>query len=172
MRASEELMRAAIESDELFGETLYRVIREDLNLNAAAFAEEAGVPLSTIYKIRSGNRAPNIKTVRQIIATVRKYESSTGDFVAIIAARMVLETITETKRKINGRLITIKEYSASSIEEAIIAAANAERDGAKALVCAPIISRTVEKIVSIPVITIVPKESIDESIELAVRKAL
>ena len=45
MRASEELMRAAVESDELFGETLYRIIREDLNLNAAAFAEEHHIPL-------------------------------------------------------------------------------------------------------------------------------
>jgi predicted transcriptional regulator len=44
----------------------------------------------------------------------------------------------ETKKKIGGRLVTIREYSATSMEEAIISAVNAERDGAKALVCAPL----------------------------------
>jgi predicted transcriptional regulator len=56
------------------------------------------------------------------------------------------------------------------MEEAIIAAVNAERDGAKALVCAPIVSPTVEKILNIPVTTIIPKSSLIEAIELALRK--
>ena len=47
------------------------------------------------------------------------------------------------------------------MEEAIIAAVNAERDGAKALVCAPIVGPTVEKILNIPVTTIAPEEQPD-----------
>lgn len=56
------------------------------------------------------------------------------------------------------------------MEEAIIAAVNAERDGAKALVCAPIVSPTVEKILNIPVTTIIPKSSLIDAIELALKK--
>lgn len=170
MNISDRLIKAAFESDENFQIVLQRAIKEDLNMNAVDFSKEAGIPHSTLYKILSGNRAPNIKTLRQIVNTVRKYETPKDEFIAIIAARMVLDTVTETKRKISGRLITVKEYSANSIEEAIIAATRAERDGAKALVCAPIVSHTVEKIVSIPVTTIMPKESITEAIEIAMRK--
>jgi predicted transcriptional regulator len=56
------------------------------------------------------------------------------------------------------------------MEEAIIAAIKAERDGAKALVCAPIVSPTVEKILRIPVATIMPKNSLLEAIELVAKK--
>jgi Predicted transcriptional regulator with an HTH domain len=170
MNISDRLIKAAFESDENFQIVLYRAIKEDLNMNAIDFSKEADIPHSTLYKILSGNRAPNIKTLRQIVNTVKKHEMPTDEFIAVIAARMVLDTITETKRKIGGRLITVKEYSANSIEEAIIVATRAERDGAKALVCAPIVSHTVEKIVSIPVTTIMPKESITEAIEIAMRK--
>jgi predicted transcriptional regulator len=82
----------------------------------------------------------------------------------------VLDNIVETKRKIAGRLVTIREYSATSMEEAIIAAVTAERDGAKALVCAPIVSPTVEKILNIPVTTIIPRNSLIDAIELALKK--
>jgi predicted transcriptional regulator len=105
-----------------------------------------------------------VKTIREI------KESDGGDFIAVIAARSVLDNIVETKKKIGGRLVTIREYSATSMEEAILAAVNAERDGAKALVCAPIVSPTVEKILNIPVTTIIPKNSLIEAIELALRK--
>jgi len=170
MNTSDRLIKAAFESDENFQIVLHRVIKEDLNMNAVDFSKEAGIPHSTLYKILSGNRAPNIKTLRQIVNTVKKHEKQTEEFIAVIAARTVLDMITETKRKIGGRLITVKEYSANSIEEAIIVAIRAERDGAKALVCAPIVSHTVEKIVSVPVSTIMPKDSIIEAIEIAMRK--
>ncbi|MDY0266526.1 MAG: helix-turn-helix domain-containing protein [Methanimicrococcus sp.] len=170
MNISDRIIKAAFESDENLQNVLHRAIREDLNMNTIDFSKEAGIPHSTLYKILSGSRAPNIKTLRQIVNTVKKHENIGDEFIAVIAARMVLDTITETKRKIGGRLITVKEYSANSIEEAIIVATRAERDGAKALVCAPIVSHTVEKIVSIPVTTIMPKESITEAIEIAMRK--
>jgi len=64
----------------------------------------------------------------------------------------------------------VREYAASTMEDAIIAAVRAERDGASALVCAPIVSPTVEKILSIPVATINPTSSIVRAIELAARK--
>jgi predicted transcriptional regulator len=71
---------------------------------------------------------------------------------------------------IEGKEILIREYPATSIEEALIAAIHAERDGALALVCAPIVSPTVEKILRIPVASIMPQNSLVEAIKLAARK--
>ena len=72
--------------------------------------------------------------------------------------------------KIGERLLVLREYSATNIEEAIVAAVRAERDGAAALVCAPIVSPTVEKLLSIPVATIIPRDSLVRAIEVAARK--
>ena len=107
-----------------------------------------------------------MKTIRDI------KEPEGGDFIAVIAARSVLDNMIETKRKIAGRMVTIREYSATSMEEAIISAINAKRDGAKALVCAPIVCSTVEKILSIPVTTVIPKNSLIDAIERALKKMM
>jgi predicted transcriptional regulator len=171
MNSAEKLIRAAFESDETFQKTLSKVIKEDLSITAAEFSVESGIPPSTLYKILSGHRDPNLKTVREIVKTIKKIEGAEqGEFIAVIAARLVLDSIVEKKIQIEGRLITIREYSATSIEEAIVAAIKAERDGATALVCAPIVSPTVEKVLSIPVTTIMPKDSLMEAIKLAAKK--
>ena len=39
-----------------------------------------------------------------------------------------------------------------------------------AIVCAPIVSTTIEKILRIPVVTIMPKNSVKEAIKLAAKK--
>ena len=171
MNSTEKIINAVFESDEDFRKALSATIKEELNMNMSEFAEHADIPASTLYKIMSGKREPNIRTLRQIIKTAKRLEGAEkGDFIAVIAARPVLDNIKETKRKIGGSLCTIREYSATSIEEAIIAAVRAEREGAKALVCAPIVSPTVEKILRIPVATIMPKNSLIEAIELVSKK--
>jgi predicted transcriptional regulator len=171
MNAADKITDAVLESDGKFREVLSKVIKDELGLTAIEFAEKADIPQSTLYKIMSGKREPNMKTLRQIIKTVKRIEGvEKGNFIAVIAARPVLDSISETKRKICGNLCTIREYSATSMEEAIIAAVRAERDGAKALVCAPIVSTTVEKILRIPVATIMPKNSLIEAIELVAKK--
>ncbi|TGC10940.1 helix-turn-helix domain-containing protein [Methanolobus halotolerans] len=171
MNAADKVIDAVFESDENFRRILSKIIKEDLGLTAIEFAEKADIPQSTLYKIMSGKREPNMKTLRQIVRTIKKIEGSErGDFIAVIAARPVLDNMSETKKKICGTLCTIREYSATSMEEAIIAAVRAERDGAKALVCAPIVSPTVEKILRIPVATIMPKNSLIEAIEVVSKK--
>jgi predicted transcriptional regulator len=168
---ADELIRAAVESDEAFIKEFSRILKDELRMTAAEFSEKSGIPPSTIYKLLSGHREPNIKTLRQIIAVLRKIEGTEkAEFIAVIAARPVLDYITEKKLKLKGRLLTIREYSATSMEEAIIAAIKAERDGAKAVVCAPIVSTTVEKVLRIPVAAIMPKDSLIEAIELAAKK--
>ncbi len=171
MSVADKIIDAVFESDDDFRKILSSTIKEELNMNMAEFAEHAGIPVSTFYKMMSGKREPNIKTLRQIIKTIKKLDGSEkGEFIAVIAARPVLDNISETKRKVCGSLCTIREYSATSMEEAIIAAIRAERDGAKALVCAPIVSPTVEKILRIPVATIMPKNSLLEAIEHVAKK--
>lgn len=172
MKSAEKVMKAAFESDEIFQETLSRVIKDDLGMSAAEFSELSGISPSTLYKILSGHRDPNMKTVREIVKTVKSIEGDDhGDFIAVIAARPVLDTIIEKKMLMDDKLITIREYSATTMEEAIIAAIKAERDGARALVCAPIVSPTVEKVLSIPVTTIMPRDSLKEAIKLAAKKS-
>ncbi|ADI74837.1 transcriptional regulator, XRE family [Methanohalobium evestigatum Z-7303] len=171
MMPANKIIEAAFESDESFQNTLSKVVKDELGLTIAEFSEKADVPVSTLYKILSGNREPNLKTLRQIVKTADNLtKSEPEEFIGVIAARPVLDNINETKRKVQGKNITIREYSATSIEDAIIVAVQAEREGAKALVCAPIVSSTVEKIIRVPVTTIMPRKSIVEAIEIAVQK--
>ena len=171
MNSVEKVIHAAFESDELFQETLSRVIKDDLDMTAAEFSEISGIPASTLYKILSGHRDPNMRTVREIVKTIKEIEGiEHGEFIAVIAARPVLDNIIEKKMNIDGQLITIREYSATSMEEAIVAAIRAERDGATSLVCAPIVSPTVEKVLTIPVATIMPRDSLITAIKLAAKK--
>jgi predicted transcriptional regulator len=105
------------------------------------------------------------------VNAIRKIEGlSREKFIAVIAARPVLDRIFEREMEIDGRRIMVREYSAMSMEDAIVSAVRAERDGAQALVCAPIVSYTIEKIVRIPVSTIMPTGSVAKAIENASRK--
>lgn len=172
---ADNLIKAFVESDEAFIKEFTRIIKDELHMTAGEFSERSNIPASTIYKLLSGNREPNVKIFRHIISFLReqedkdKPERKTG-FIAVIAARPVLDLITEKKLKIKDRLHTIREYSATSMEEAIIAAIKAERDGAVAVVCAPIVSTTIEKVLRIPVAIIMPRDSLFEAIELAAKK--
>ncbi|MDM7938756.1 MAG: helix-turn-helix domain-containing protein [Methanothrix sp.] len=169
MQSVERVMHSAFQSDDKLRETLKEVLG-DLGLSAREFSKASGIPQSTLYKILSGHREPNITTLRQIVKTIHQLEGPEGDFIAIIAARPVLDKISEKKMKIGNKMLTLREYSATTIEEAIIAAIRAERDGASALVCAPIVSPTVERLLSIPVATIIPQDSVIRAIEVAARK--
>lgn len=164
------VVRSVFESDERFRSVLSRAIKDELGMTVLEFSECASIPHSTMYKILEGRREPNVKTLRQIVKTIRKLEGTEKNFIAVIAARPVLDRITERQLLIEGESVVVREYAASTMEDAIIAAVRAERDGASALVCAPIVSPTVEKILSIPVATINPTSSIVRAIELAARK--
>jgi predicted transcriptional regulator len=162
-------MKAAFLSDEALRDAMHEVLTER-GISAREFSKMSAIPQSTLYKILSGHREPNITTLRQIVRTLRQQEGPGERFIAIIAARPVLDKIEEKKMRIGDRLLTLREYSATNIEEAIIAAVKAERDGAAALVCAPIVSPTVEKLLSIPVATIIPRDSVIRAIEVAAKK--
>jgi len=171
-RLSDELLRAANTGDKEFSETLRHIVKENLQMDLRGFAKKAGVAGSTLYKIVSENRTPNLGTLRAIVSYVDEIEGKArGEFIAVIAARSVLDKIEETTVVIDGKKIQVREYPAATIEDVIVAAVRAEDEGAKAIVCAPIVSSTVERVVHSPIVTIAPKDSVLEAIRVAAKKA-
>ncbi|MBO8179447.1 MAG: helix-turn-helix domain-containing protein [Archaeoglobus sp.] len=139
-----------------FGRCLERVLAEK-GLKPVEFAKKAGIPQSTLYKILRGYK-PRYGTLVKIFSALREEKG----FVALIAARYVLED-----KRFDER---VRVYPATTLEDAIVAAVRAEKDGARAIICAPVISSLVEKIVDVPVITIKPEKSVERAVKMAIEK--
>jgi len=149
----EEVLNSALDSDEKFRETLKRVLRE-YRLDMKEFSKISGVSESSLYKILSGHRAnPRLSTLRDILRSLRNLESpKEGEpFIALIASRSSLDALNTSHVTVGGLRIRIKGYGAASIEDAIVSALNAEQEGARAIVCGPVVATILEKIVRIPI---------------------
>ncbi len=165
------LLSASMQSNEALRKELAEVL-EAIGLTVQEFSRRSGVSPSTIYKIINEDRAPSLDVLRRILSTVREADGrKAGKFIAVIAARHVLEEVVERSVQIGNGSVRVREYPASTVEDAIVAAIRAERDGAIAVVCAPIVSYTIEKVVDIPIATIMPRDSVTEAIRLAARKS-
>ena len=165
-------MRAALHSDEEFVSTLNDLLRRDLRITVRELSERSGIAQSSLYKIMHGKRSPNLSTLRAIIRALRQfYHSSEEDFIGLIVARSVLESVQERVTDVDGQRRKVREYPVHTMEDAIVAAVRAEREGAIAIVCAPIVSSVIEQLVHVPVATIIPRGSVQRAIELAARKA-
>lgn len=153
---------------------LSKAIKQRLGMSVGEFSERSGVPASTLYKILSGERDPNLRTLRRIIQTIKELEGEEASekrrFIAVLGTRGVLDEIEQRSINAGSGIIAIKEYAVTGIEDAIVRAIQAERDGASALICAPIVSSTIEKVVTIPVATIRPKASITRALEFVAKK--
>ncbi len=170
MESARKLTNAALESDEKFRDTIKEVL-ESLGMTAQDFAKRAGISPSTLYKIATEGRSPSVDVLRKIVRAARDIEGlRSGNFVAIIAAGQVLDEVEERSIEIGNESVRVREYPATTVEDAIIAAIRAERDGAIAIVCAPIVSSTIEKIVDVPIARIIPRGSVTEAVRLAARK--
>ena len=168
----DRLTRAALASDEEFVGTLNDLLHHDLRISIRELSEKSGVAQSSLYKIMHGKRSPNLSTLRAVIRAMRlMYRSSEGEFIGLIVARSVLDTIEEKTAEVDAKRVRVREYPVHTMEDAIVAAVRAEREGALAIVCAPILSSIIEQLVRIPVATIIPRESVQRAIELAARKA-
>ena len=160
-----------MQSDETLRKELAEVL-EAIGLTVQEFSRRSRVSPSTIYKIINEDRAPSLDVLRRILSTVREVDGrKAGKFIAVIAARHVLEEVVERSVQIGNGSVRVREYPASTVEDAIVAAIRAERDGAIAIVCAPIVSYTIEKVVDVPIATIMPRDSVTEAIRLAARKS-
>jgi predicted transcriptional regulator len=168
----DRLTRAALTSDEEFVGTLNVLLRNDLRISVRELSDKSGIAQSSLYKIMHGKRSPNLSTLRAIIRTLRQfYRTTEGEFIGLIVARSVLDTIQEKTAEVDAKRVRVREYPVHTMEDAIVAAVRAEREGAVAIVCAPILSSVIEQLVRIPVATIIPRESVQRAIELAARKA-
>ena len=168
----DRLIRAALASDQEFVRALHQIMKSDFRISVRELSEKSGIAQSSLYKILHGQRSPNLSTLRSIVNALRLFEGTgEGEFIGLIAARPVLDTVQERNAEVDGRMIRVREYPVHTMEDAIVAAVRAEREGATAIVCAPIVSSIIEQLVHIPVATIVPRDSVQRAIELAARKA-
>ncbi|NLX50461.1 MAG: helix-turn-helix domain-containing protein [Methanospirillum sp.] len=140
--------------------------RRDMTIRE--LSDLTGIPLPTLYKCSSGERDPRLSTVRKIVEAL---EPRPGRFVAVIAARFLLEEVVGLAIEARGRTYPIRGYAANSLEECIVAASRAEKEGAAAIICAPVLASIVERIVDIPVVMLKPKaETVTEALEATGRR--
>jgi predicted transcriptional regulator len=147
-------------SKRIFETDFTTALNEELdrkNLTVKELAGLTGIPVSTLYKVTVGERDPRLSTVKKIVAVL---EPERDRFIAIIAARFLLDSLEVRETEVGGKKFLIRGYSANSLDECIIAAARAEKDGASGIVCAPILASIVEKIVDIPVGMLRPELSV------------
>lgn len=116
-------------------------------------AELSQLPVATIYKITSGERDPRLSTVRAIVQALEPYDQ---DMIAIIAAKFLLDAIGNQTMDLDGKKFRIKGYTAHTMEDCIVAAVKAEKEGAAGIICAPILATLIERIVDIPVVIVKP----------------
>jgi predicted transcriptional regulator len=126
--------------------------RRDMTIKE--LAGQSGIPLATLYKISSGEVDVRLSTIKKIVAVL---EPGLPAFVAVIAAKFLLDELEGHEITIRDRVYRIRGYTANSIEECIIASVMAEKDGAAGIICAPVLASMVEKIVDIPVAIMKPK---------------
>ena len=168
----DRLTRAALLSDQDFVQVLHDIMKHELRISVRELADASGIAQSSLYKILHGKRSPNLTTLRAVVHALRHfYRTGEGEFIGLIAARPVLDIVQERTADIDGHRMRVREYPVHTWEDAIVAAVRAEREGAIAIVCAPIVSSIIEQLVHIPVATIIPRESVQRAIELAARKA-
>ena len=160
-----DLITGMLKEEGGFQKALKDILENELNMTVNEFCNETSIPQSTMYKILEEKREPNLRTVRMIVKAIRSLSKTDGnDYIAVIASHVVFENLQKTI-EINGRTVVMKEYPVATVEDAIIASVRAERDVALAIICAPIVAPTVEKIVSIPVSTVVPTNSVMRAVD-------
>ncbi len=161
----DDLITGMLREEGGFQLALSSILNDELHMTLNEFCQASGISQSTMYKVMEGDREPNLRTVRQVVKALRLLNTKEDTrFIAIIAASTALEHV-PNHIEVNGMVIKVHEYPVLTLEDAIIAAVRAERDGALGLVCAPIVAPTVEKILSIPVSRVIPTLSINTAIE-------
>lgn len=161
----EDLIAGMLREEGGFQKALRSMLKDELDMSLSEFCDISGLSHSTMYKVLEEKREPNLRTVRKTVKALRELTNPAGElFIAIIASNVSMDVLPETA-EMNGKTIVLREYPVNTVEDAIIAAVRAERDGALAVVCAPIVAPTVEKILKIPVSRVIPTASIIKAVE-------
>ena len=162
----EDLISSMLREEGGFQRAFKSILEDELEMSLSEFCSFSGISQSTMYKILEEKREPNLRTIRQIVRALNILtRSDDKNFVAVIASSTFMESLPKTM-DVEGRTIAIREYPISTVEDAIIAAVRAERDGALAIVCAPIIALTVKKIIRIPVSPVMPLGSVLKALDI------
>jgi len=146
-------------SKRIFETDFTTALNEELakkDMTVKELADLTGIPVSTLYKVTLGERDPRLSTVKKIVSVLEPEHSR---FIAVIGAKFILDSLEFREFPINGKPYMIRGYSANSLEECIVSAARAEKDGAAGIVCAPILTSIIEKIVDVPVSMLRPDQS-------------
>ena len=160
-----DLISGMLREEGGFQKAFRSILDDELNMSLNEFCQVSGVSQSTMYKILEDKREPNLRTVRQVIKSLKVImEPEDSHFIAVIANSMVMEALPKTI-DLDGLEATIREYPVSTVEDAIIAAVRAERDGALGVVCAPIVAPTIERILTIPVSRVIPSNSVIKAVD-------
>jgi predicted transcriptional regulator len=168
-----ELLAAAMESNESFVNRL-KLTMKQRGISTRDLSSGSRVPLSTLNKLILEGRDLRLSTLRKIINYLSSLDLPQADMIiGIVATRPSLDNISRHQLMLNGKRITLKEYPASSIEDVISAAVNAERDHVNGLVCASIVANFIEKFVRVPIMSVkIEEPNVMESVALLVNKIL
>ncbi len=167
MHAIHKLMRALLEDADAFPAALRVILKEDLKVSVAEFAQVSGIPQPTIYKLLSGEHEPNLRTVRLCVRAIIALEGSQArGFIAVVAPP---STLGRLDREAVGRefAVPVKEFPSATVEDAIVAGVWAEREGALAIVSGPLEANYLRSVTTLDVLTPEP----DEALEAVVRRA-
>jgi len=129
---------------------------ERQGLSVRSLSEKTGIPPITLYKLLSGERDPRLDTVKKIVNVISPQSTK---FIAVIGAKFILDGLSGKKVKIGKDNCRIRGYTANSIEDCLVAAVHASNEGAIGIICAPIVSSMVEKVVDVPVVIMKPSAS-------------
>lgn len=129
-----DLISGMLKEEGGFQKAFKEMLDNELDMTVNEFCQEAGISQSTMYKMLEDKREPNLRTIRAIIKAAKNLlEPNSDDYIAVIASHEVLQTLVKTI-DVDGRPVTLKEYPVATVEDAIVAAVRAERDGALAIV--------------------------------------
>ena len=161
----QDLISGMLREEGGFQKALRNILDEELFMSLNEFCSVTGISQSTLYKLIEDKREPNLRTVRQVVKALNLITKSEDErFIAIIASATVVDNLPRSVDH-DGIKVSVREYPVTTVEDAIIAAVRAERDGAMGVVCAPVVAPTVEKILSIPVSTVIPVNSVSRAVD-------
>ncbi len=158
-------------SRNIFRQDFRQALEEALDrkqISLKELADQAQIPVATIYKITSGERDPRLSTVKAIVQALEPFDQDT---VAVIGAKFLLDDIGSRITGVDGKKFKVKGYPAHTMEDCIVAAVKAEKEGAAGIICAPILAALIERIVDIPVVLLKPDiTSYEEAIKSLIRQ--
>ncbi len=158
-------------SQKIFRIGIRTALEEELrqrDISIKQLAEKADIPVATLYKITSGERDPRFSTVKSIVNAL---EPGERDVIALIAAKFLLDKVDSQRIAAKGKTLKVRGYPANTIDDCIVAAVRAEKEGAVGIICAPVLASLIERLVDIPVVIMKPDiETFIEAFETIARR--